>query len=124
MNLDIELFSEINHLSEKYQLYLRYIESSEEEIEKCAWILKVLYWQAGKQMEYLKKQIKDGDDSGESFSVLIGLAYSILDNLEVAADKAKIGVKDDYTKNGYIIKSETSFIKNKKIIWKVRERRD
>lgn len=110
-----EKLSEINRRAGEYQLYLRRCGVSEEKIKACTWILRALNWQAGEQMEYLEQQIVKGERSGKSFTALIGLAHSILSNLEAAAEKAMIGEKIG---KGYVIKSETNHIKCKKLFGK------
>ncbi|MBE6515038.1 MAG: hypothetical protein E7Z69_08480 [Thermoplasmata archaeon] len=113
---------EINRGAEDYELYLKEIEGlSESQAEKVSLALIALYWQAGEQMEYLHAQIDSGIRDGKQFTMLVGFAYSILDCLEAVAESACIGTKGD---NGYIIRTNTRFIRTIRLYGKRSEGKD
>lgn len=111
--------SEINWGAEEYVMYLTVQEGMpRREAREVATILRSLYWQAGEQMEYLLDQISGKSPDGKQFCMLIGFAYTILDNLEAVAERAHIGNKEG---NHYSIKSYTNIIRHKKVFEKLPE---
>ncbi|WP_400153139.1 hypothetical protein [Candidatus Methanarcanum hacksteinii] len=120
MNEEQEKLHEINTMSKDYKLYLVCRGKKKKDAEKAALSLCTLFWQAGEQMTYLREQIAMGIKDGKKFSMLVGLAYSILDSISAAADMSMIGeeIDDKNRKKSYIIRSDTHFIKMKKLYGK------
>ncbi|MCQ2052603.1 MAG: hypothetical protein MJZ03_01510 [archaeon] len=113
---------EISEMTGAYKAYLIHVGKDTGYLRECESISDSLKWQAKDRMNYLEEKIGLGIKDSETFSVLIDLAYSIIDCLETAAEKFMIGEKNE--EGAYIIRSDTNYIKTMNFFGENRNPRD